>query len=127
MKKTPDFQEISQQYRKFSSNENTSSLEDSLTNCDSDQNNTIGQRESGVVEAEMTNSYFRYYFSMLLSNAAILSLYAVQTFSTSPPCLAEDGGNITHWFDIAFTGGLVLHSVNFVFFAFIEPTNRQIV
>lgn len=62
---------------------------------------------------------------MLVSNTTMTSLYGAQFFVESPPCLAQDGGNITIWFDISFIVGFTLNAVNLLFFACFEPTNRQ--
>ena len=58
-------------------------------------------------------------------------MYTVQTFvaqenDAATICEDEHGEDFSRWYEASFMGGFVLHAVNFVFFAFIDPLNRQV-
>lgn len=68
--------------------------------------------------------YLKYYVTILVFNAAILSFNGVLAFTDSPTCETADGLDMTSMFDMAFVGGFVLNCCNFVFFAFADPFIR---
>lgn len=73
-------------------------------------------------EHDKNCNYFTYYFTAMLTNAGLVSIYSVETFSLSPQCsLPSSTIDMTKWFDIAFTGGWILHCISFFFSAFVDP------
>ena len=70
--------------------------------------------------------YLYYYVCALILNAVMVSLYSVQSFTSSPACMsAGSTSNITVNFEHLFFGGFVLHIINFTYYAFGEPIARQ--
>jgi len=58
--------------------------------------------------AKLFKTYACYYTVSLMSNAALLAFYVVQTFASHYPCLTRLGHNITDYFDNAFLAGFIV-------------------